>query len=86
MVARCTQRARDGSAMLVAGVDASQACERLAAHEDLLDALHARLAGVGSQIAALRAAGKIKTVTYQQLVGTKMTLREMLGYYEERGL
>ena len=34
----------------------------------------------------LRAAGKIKTATYKQLMGTKIMLQNMLSRYEIYGL
>lgn len=64
----------------------AQAWERLAAYEDLAQYLRDRSRELDGQIDGLRAAGKVKTVTYRQLVGTRMALREMLGYYEERSL
>lgn len=83
---RCTYRTSQGAAVLCEGVDSAQALERLAAYEDLADFLHARLEELNEQVEALRMAGKVKTVTYRQLVGTRMALRETLEHYEDRGL
>lgn len=83
---RCTQRLSSGEVSLCEGVLPAQAWERLAAYEDLAQYLRDRSRELDGQIDGLRAAGKVKTVTYRQLVGTRMALREMLGYYEERSL
>ena len=83
---RCTCRTPQGAAELCEGIGPDQALERLAAYEDLADFLHGRLKELDEQIEALRAAGKVKTVTYRQLTGTRMALREMLEHYEDRGL
>lgn len=84
--ARCTARGADGAAVLAAGATQAEALERLAAHEELAQSVRDRAQEVEAQIEGLRAAGKVKTVTYRQLVGIRTVLREMVGYYEERGL
>lgn len=84
--ARCTRRLASGEASLCEGVLPADAWERLAAYEDLAQHLRDRSQELDAQIDELRRAGKVKTVTYRQLVGTRMALREMLGYYEDRHL
>ncbi len=84
--ARLTERDASGAPRLVAGAAPDDALARLAAYEDLRAELSARLAGTLAQVGELRAAGKVKTVTYRQLAANRATLRELLGYFEDRGL
>lgn len=60
--------------------------ERLAQFEGVLADLVAENALVLQQLEALRAQGKVKTATYQQLTARKLALKSMLALFEERGL
>lgn len=60
--------------------------ERLARFEKLLAELVAEQADVLATLDALRAQGKVKTATYRQLTARKLTLKSILGQFEEHGL
>lgn len=60
--------------------------ERLARFEAVLADLAAENALVLQQLESLRAQGKVKTATYQQLTARKLALRSTLALFEERGL
>lgn len=60
--------------------------ERLAQFEGVLADLVAENALGLQQLEALRAQGKVKTATYQQLTARKMALKSTLALFEERGL
>lgn len=60
--------------------------ERLAQFEGVLADLVAENALVLQQLEALRAQGKVKTATYQQLTARKLALKSTLALFEERGL
>ena len=57
--------------------------ERLARFEAVLAA---EWESVTATLEALRAQGKTRTATYQQLTARKLTLKSMLAPFEERGL
>ena len=54
------------------------ALERLGRLEDRIDKLQAEYDQTVASMEALAAQGKEKTVTYRQLMGNKMTLKEVL--------
>ena len=54
--------------------------------EEMLQAIQKEYKGTVSKMEQLRAAGKIKTATYKQLMGTKIMLQNMLSRYEIYGL
>ena len=58
--------------------DADAALERLGRLEDRIAKLQAEYDQTVASREALAAQGKEKTVTYRQLMGNKMTLREIL--------
>lgn len=60
--------------------------ERLMQFEGVLADLVAENALVLQQLEALRAQGKVKTATYQQLTARKLALKSTLALFEERGL
>lgn len=60
--------------------------ERLAAYDDFAAQVRAENDQVQRQMEDLRAANKVKTATYRQLFATRITLREIVGRLEERGL
>ena len=60
--------------------------ERLAQFEGVLADLVAENTLVLQQLEALRAQGKVKTATYQQLTARKLALKSTLSLFEERGL
>lgn len=60
--------------------------ERLAAYDDFAAQVRAENDQVQRQMEDLRAANKVKTATYRQLFATRITLKEIVGRLEERGL
>ena len=54
--------------------------------EEMLQAIQMEYKDTVSKMEQLRAAGKIKTATYKQLMGTKIMLQNMLSRYEIYGL
>lgn len=60
--------------------------DALAAFQRMRDDVVAECASVVSRLDALRAQGKVKTATYQQLFARKMTLTAMLDLYRKHGL
>ena len=60
--------------------------ERLARFEAVLAALLAEQESVCATLEGLRAQGKTRTATYQQLTARKLALKSMLGAFEEQGL
>ena len=60
--------------------------ERLARFEAVLADWAAEWESVTATLEALRAQGKTRTATYQQLTVRKLTLKSMLAPFEERGL
>lgn len=59
---------------------------RLAAFERMLVDEQARYEATVAQMERLRAAGKARTATYQQLVAAKMQLSQVLNDYHDHGL
>ncbi len=59
---------------------------RLKAFEDMLGAVQREYADIQSKMDRLKAEGKVKTVTYQQLLGRKMMYQNMLSLYQIHGL
>ena len=60
--------------------------KRLEAFEKMLAAVQAEYADILSKMEKMKGAGKIKTVTYQQLMSRKRTYQNMLSLYEIYGL
>ncbi len=60
--------------------------EREEKFEKMLCAIQEEYAEVCNKMEALKAEGKIKTVTYKQLMARKLTLQNMLSMYEIYGL
>lgn len=54
--------------------------------EEMLQAIQKEYKDTVDKMEQLRAAGKIKTVTYKQLMGTKIMLQNILSRYEIYGL
>lgn len=54
--------------------------------EEMLQTIQKEYKDTVSKMEQLRAAGKIKTATYKQLMGTKIMLQNMLSRYEIYGL
>ena len=54
--------------------------------EEMLQAIQKEYKDTVSKMEQLRAAGKIKTATYKQLMSTKIMLQNMLSRYEIYGL
>lgn len=60
--------------------------EREEKFEKMLRAIQEEYEETGNKMEALKAEGKIKTVTYKQLMARKLTLQNMLSMYEIYGL
>lgn len=60
--------------------------KRLAAFEWMLAEEHARYEATVAQMERLRAVGKVRTATYQQLVAAKLRLGQVLDDYRDHGL
>ena len=60
--------------------------EREEKFEKMLQAIQKEYKETVSKMEKLRAEGKTKTVTYKQLMGTKVALQNMLSRYEIYGL
>ena len=56
--------------------------KRLEQFEKMLAAVQKEYAGIVRQMEELKEKGKIKSVTYQQLLARKMTYQNMLSMYE----
>ena len=60
--------------------------EREEKFEKMLQAIQKEYNDTAHKMEKLKAEGKIKTVTYKQLMGTKIMLQNMLSRYEVYGL
>lgn len=60
--------------------------ERLAAFEAALAEMADGYDRIAAQLEEMRAQGKTKTATYQQLAARKLALRTSLAFFEDRGL
>ena len=60
--------------------------EREERFERMLAEIQAEYAAVEQKMAALRAEGKTKTVTFRQLMGNKLMYQSMLTMYRQHGL
>ncbi len=60
--------------------------ERLEAFEKMLQNVNARYSDVISRMEKLKAEGKIKSVTYNQLTAEKLSLQKIISMYEIYGL
>lgn len=59
---------------------------RLKAFEDMLAAVKKEYADILSKMEKMKMDGKVKTVTYQQMMSRKMPYQNMLFLYEIYGL
>lgn len=60
--------------------------KRLEAFEKMLAAVQEEYAGILSSMNKMKAEGKVKTVTYQQLMSRKMMYQNILSLYQIYGL
>ena len=60
--------------------------EREEHFERMLQEIQAEYASIEQKMAAPRAEGKTKTVTFRQLMGNKLMYQSMLSMYREHGL
>lgn len=60
--------------------------KRLEAFEKMFAAVRSEYADITAKMEKMKAEGKVKTVTYQQLLARKMTYQNMLSMYETYGL
>lgn len=59
---------------------------RLEAFENMLEAVKTEYTGILAGMEKLKADGKVKTVTYQQMLSRKMMYQNMLSLYQIYGL
>jgi len=59
---------------------------RLEQFEDLLASLEQEFAETEARLSELTAAGKQKSATFKQLFARKLSLKQFLDMFEERGL
>ena len=59
---------------------------RLAAFEAMLADVERQYRETEAQMADLKARGRERSATYRQLLGSKLTLRQILSLYESHGL
>lgn len=71
-----------GGATLAPEASEQDALRRLRQYEDLHQSLETQLSDTLQKLDSLRAQDKTKTVTYRQLLGQKMTLRDLLSRME----
>lgn len=60
--------------------------KRLEAFEEMLVAVQKEYAEILSSMDKMKAGGKVKTVTYQQLMSRKLMYQNMLSLYQIYGL
>lgn len=60
--------------------------DRLEAFEKMLAAVQAEYAGIMEKMERMKADGKVKTVTYRQLMSRKTMYQDMLSMYRIYGL
>ncbi len=60
--------------------------KRLEAFEKMLAAVQEEYAGILSSMDKMKAEGKVKTVTYQQLMSRKLMYQNILSLYQIYGL
>lgn len=63
-----------------------QESKRLKAFEDMLEAVKKEYADILSKMEQLKKEGKVKSVTYRQLMGRRTMYRDMLSLYDVYGL
>ena len=63
-----------------------EAVDRLAAFENMHEALQQRLREIPSELDALKVQGKEKTVTFRELAAQKMLYRQWLDMAQEYGV
>ena len=66
--------------------DQDLAKTRLEAFEAMLGAVQREYADILYKMDKMKGEGKVKTVTYQQLLGRKMMYQNMLSLYQIHGL
>lgn len=71
-----------GGTALAPEASEQDALRRLRQYEDLHQSLETQLSDTLQKLNSLRAQDKTKTVTYRQLLGQKMTLRDLLSRME----
>lgn len=59
---------------------------RLAAFEAMLADVERQYRETEAQMAGLKARGRERSATYRQLLGNRLTLRQLLSLYESHGL
>lgn len=63
-----------------------EAVERLARFEDAYEALEANYTATEEKLEWLRSQGKVKSVTFQQLLGRKMNYENLISLFEIHGI
>lgn len=69
--------APDGA--LLPGQSSEEALRRLSQYEDLRASLEGQLASTLEKLESLRAQGRTRSATYQQLLAQKLTLKDFLS-------
>ena len=64
---------------LLPGQSAEEALRRLSQYEDLRASLEGQLASTLEKLESLRAQGRTRSATYQQLLAQKLTLKDFLS-------
>lgn len=76
---RLTRKQLDGS---WTAASATAALERLAQYESMHEALEAEYLKICTDMERLRSAGRTKSATYRQLLGNKLSMRDLLDCIE----
>ena len=64
---------------LLPGQSSEEALRRLSQYEDLRASLEGQLASTLEKLESLRAQGRTRSATYQQLLAQKLTLKDFLS-------
>lgn len=85
-MARMTRRVAEGKAYALVDARVEDAIARLGAFEDLYDSLLAEREKIATELEALRAENKQKTVRFKSLLAQKLTNQSTITLFEVRGL
>lgn len=67
---------------IIDGISKKDIAEKLSKYENMYDALIAEHEKVTADMEKLKLAGKTKSVTYNQLFASKLTLNNIIGRFE----
>lgn len=77
-----TELNEDTEASALEKHDSQKRQERLEAFEKMLQAIQKEYEDIQKKMEELKAKGRVKSVTYQQLMGRKMMYQNMISMYE----